>query len=77
MAEPKLNDCHAARDSDLVFSQYARRALIFGASGAAIGLGIDALLDRASPAAATGAGRVLTRPRVARSVTGVAVQWRW
>jgi hypothetical protein len=40
---------HAARDSDLSFSQYAYGALIFGAIGAGAGLSIDALFNRASP----------------------------
>src|SRR5512145_301996 len=40
---------NAVRDSDLVFSQYARGALIFGAMGAGLGLGVDALLARVSP----------------------------
>jgi hypothetical protein len=68
---------HAVRDSDLVLSQYARGALIFGAIGTGIGLGVDALLDRASPAAATAAKRVLIRPRVGRNVTSITVQWCW
>ena len=35
---------HAVRDSDLVFTQYARGELVFGAIGAGIGVGVDALL---------------------------------
>jgi hypothetical protein len=38
---------HAVRDSDLSFGQYAYGALVFGAVGAGVGLGVDALLDRA------------------------------
>jgi hypothetical protein len=67
---------HAVRDSDLVFSQYARGALIFGAIGAGVGLGVDALLDRTA-----GPGvkprRVMIVPSVWRDVTGVVVKWRW
>src|SRR5258708_39595045 len=40
---------HAVRDSDLTFSQYAYGGLIFGAVGAGIGVGVDALLSRAMP----------------------------
>jgi hypothetical protein len=67
---------HAVRDSDLGSSQYVRGALIFGAIGAGAGVGIDALLQRASPAAVT-QRRVVIAPTVWRKVTGVAVQWRW
>jgi hypothetical protein len=67
---------HAVRDSDLVFSQYARGALIFGAIGAGVGLGIDALLDRtAGPAVKP--RRVLIVPAFWRDVAGVVVKWRW
>src|SRR6185503_10504469 len=41
---------HAVRDSDLGFRQYAYGALVFGAIGAGAGLGVDALLNRVSPA---------------------------
>ena len=67
---------YAVRDSDLVFSQYARGALIFGAMGAGIGLGIDALFNRAPGPAAT-PPRVLMAPTVWRDVAGVVVKWRW
>ena len=40
---------HAVRDSELTFGQYARGALIFGALGAGLGLGIDALFNHGSP----------------------------
>ena len=40
---------HAVRDSDLTFGQYAYGALIFGAIGAGVGVGVDALLSRALP----------------------------
>lgn len=36
---------HAVRDSDLNFGQYARGALVFGAIGARVGLGADALFS--------------------------------
>jgi hypothetical protein len=68
---------HAVRDSDLVFSQYARGALIFGAIGAGAGLGVDALLDRQSPGPGATPRRVLIAPTVWREVAGVVVRWRW
>ncbi len=68
---------HAVRDSDLVFSQYARGALVFGAIGAAVGLGVDALLNRASPGPAVTPRRVSIAPTVWRDVAGVVVTWRW
>jgi hypothetical protein len=58
---------HAVRDSDLSFGQYSRSALIFGAMGAGIGLGVDALLHR----------RVVISPTLSRRVAGVGVLWRW
>jgi hypothetical protein len=66
---------HAVRDSDLVFSQYARGALIFGAIGAGVGLGADALFYRAS--AGLPPRRVLIVPRVWHDVAGVVVRYRW
>ena len=68
---------HAVRDSDLVFSQYAYGALVFGAIGAGVGLGIDALLNRASPAPGARLRGVTIAPAIRRNVTGVAVRWRW
>jgi hypothetical protein len=68
---------HAVRDSDLVFSQYARGALVFGAIGAGVGLGIDALLNRASPPPGVGPRRVVLAPAFGRNVAGVVVKWRW
>lgn len=68
---------HAVRDSDLVFSQYARGALIFGAIGAGVGLGIDALLNRSSPAPGVTPKRVMIAPTVWRDVAAVSVKWRW
>ena len=68
---------YAVRDSDLVFSQYARGALIFGAIGAGVGLGVDALFDR-SPGPALGPPRrVSIAPNIWRHVAGVIVKWRW
>jgi hypothetical protein len=66
---------HAVRDSDLVFSQYARGALVFGALGAGIGLGVDALLNRAMPDPGR-TPRVVIAPTVWRGVAVVA-KWRW
>jgi hypothetical protein len=68
---------HATRDSDLVFSQYARGALIFGAIGAGVGVGVDALLNRRSPGGGVSPRRVLIAPAVGVHFTGVAVKWRW
>ena len=66
---------HAVRDSDLVFSQYARGALVFGAIGFGVGLGVDALIYRQS----TGVQprRVLIAPTVWHDVAGVTVKYRW
>jgi hypothetical protein len=67
---------HAGRDSDLGFSQYADGGLVFGALGAGVGVGVDALLDRVS----SGPGaprRVRIAPTVWRGVRGVVVNWRW
>ena len=66
---------HAAIDTELGFVEYSYGALAFGAIGAGVGLGIDALLNRASP----GPGvkirprRVLIAPTVWRDVAGVVV----
>jgi hypothetical protein len=68
---------YAVRDSDLVFSQYARSALIFGAIGAGVGLGIDALLSRSSGIPGVPPRRVSIAPTVWRDVRSVAVKWRW
>jgi hypothetical protein len=68
---------HAVRDSDLVFSQYARGALMFGAIGAGAGLGLDALLSRASSAPGVPPSRVVIAPAVWRSVAGLVVKWIW
>ena len=67
---------HAVRDSELEFTQYAQGALIFGAMGAGIGLGIDALLYRAP--SVRGVQRPVTiTPAIWRRVGGVVVRWRW
>ena len=58
---------HAVRDSDLTFSQYSRSAIIFGAMGAGIGLGVDALFNR----------RVVFSPTLSSDVRGLRVAWRW
>ena len=68
---------HGVRDSDLVFSQYARGALVFAAIGAGAGLGIDALFSHVSPGPTVTSRRVLIAPVVWRDVAGVAVKWRW
>lgn len=68
---------HAVRDSDLGFGQYAYGALVFGAVGAGVGLGVDALLNRASPGPGVTPRRVLIAPTAWRDVAGVVVKWRW
>jgi hypothetical protein len=69
---------HAVRDSDLVFSQYARGALIFRAIGAGAGLGVDALFYRAPLQVPGTALRPLSiSPVVWRDVGGVIVNWSW
>jgi hypothetical protein len=67
---------HAVRDSDLDFSQYARPALIFGAIGAGVGLGVDAMCNRASPGPGVTPRRVWIAAAVWRGVAGVVVKWR-
>ena len=67
---------HATRDSDLTFSQYARGALIFGAMGAGIGLGVDALLNR-TPRPGTTPRRILISPAVWRDIASVRVKFGW
>ena len=68
---------HAVRDSDLEVGQYAYGALVFGAIGAGVGLGVDALLNRRSPAPGATPRRVAIAPTVWRNVRGVVVKWRW
>jgi hypothetical protein len=67
---------HATSDSELGFTQYAQGALIFGAMGAGIGVGIDALLDRAAGPGAKPRPVSIT-PAIWRRVGGVVVNWRW
>jgi hypothetical protein len=66
---------HAVRDSDLVASQYAGGALIFGAFGAGLGLGVDALLSHVSPRPGTQPRRLRFVPAIGRGVAGLAVTW--
>lgn len=68
---------YAVRDSDLTFGQYAHGALIFGAMGAGVGLGVDALLNRAPQAPGVPPRRVFITPTVWRRLAGVVVKWRW
>jgi len=68
---------HAVRDSELGATQYAYGALIFGGIGAGIGLGVDALLNRAIPGPGVTPGRVFITPTVWRDVAGVVVKLRW
>jgi RsiW-degrading membrane proteinase PrsW (M82 family) len=67
---------HAVRDTEGL-GQYAHGALIFGAMGAGVGLGIDALLNRAPSAPGAIQRRVLITPTVWRHLGGVVVRLRW
>ena len=68
---------HAVRDSDLTAGQYAYGAVVMGAIGAAIGLGIDALIHgSSSPRPAVTRLRLVFAPAVGR-VTGLSVRWGW
>jgi hypothetical protein len=68
---------HLVRDSDLTASQYARGAIVFGAIGAGIGLGIDAAFYRTATGRPVTPRRMLVAPAVWRNVASVAVKWRW
>jgi len=68
---------HAVRDSDLGFDQYAYGALVFAGIGAAVGLSVDALLNRQWLVPPKTDPRVLIAPRVWHDAAGVAVRWRW
>jgi hypothetical protein len=68
---------HVVRDSDLTFGQYAYGAVVFGAIGAAAGVGLDALLSRSSPAPSTSPPRVAIAANVRRNVKAVVVKFRW
>jgi hypothetical protein len=68
---------HAVRDSDLTAGQYARGALVFGALGAGAGLGVDALLNRASSIPLASPRRLTIAPAFWRNVSGVLVRWKW
>jgi hypothetical protein len=68
---------HAVRDSDLRLSQYAYGALVFGALGVGAGIGVDALLNRASPRPRVKSRRMVIVPTVFRDLKGLMVQWKW
>jgi hypothetical protein len=68
---------HAVRDSDLGLSQYAYGAVVFGALGAGVGVGLDALLDRASPGPRLTRRRMVIAPMVWRDLRGLAFRWKW
>jgi len=68
---------YATRDSELGVEQYAYGALVFGGIGAGVGVGVDALLTRASRGPRAARRRLLIAPTVWRDVAGVAVKWRW
>jgi hypothetical protein len=67
----------ASIDTELGFVEYSYGALAFGGIGAGVGLGIDALLNRASTRPGVTRRRVLIAPTVWRNVAGVVVKWRW
>jgi hypothetical protein len=50
---------------------------IFGAIGAGVGVGVDALLNLAMPGMGAKPRRVLIAPTVWRHVGGVVIKWRW
>ena len=68
---------YATRDSELGVEQYAYGALVFGGIGAGVGVGVDALLTRASRGPGAARRRLLIAPTVWRDVAGVVVKWRW
>jgi hypothetical protein len=68
---------HAVRDSDLTAGQYARGALVFGAIGAGAGLGLDALLNRATSIPLAPPRPLTIAPAFWRGVSGVVVRWKW
>jgi hypothetical protein len=68
---------HAVRDSDLTFGQYARGSIIFGAFGAGIGVGIDALLQRSPSPQPVASPRISIAPALWRGVTSVTVNCSW
>jgi len=68
---------HAVRDSDLTAGPYARGALVFGALGAGAGVGVDALLNRASSIPLAAPPRLTIAPAFWRNVSGVLVRWKW
>lgn len=67
---------HAVRDTEGA-GQDAQGALIFGAMGAGVGLGVDALLNRAPSASGATPRRLLITPTVWRHLGGVVVRLRW
>jgi hypothetical protein len=68
---------HVVRDSDLTFAQYARGAAIFGAIGAGVGVGVDALMNRAPFTSPTARQHLRIAPAIWRDVAGVTFLWRW
>jgi hypothetical protein len=68
---------HASIDSELGFVEYSYGALVFGGIGAGVGLGVDALLNRALPRPGVTRRRLVIAPTVWRDVAGVVVKWRW
>jgi hypothetical protein len=59
---------YALRDSDLTVGQYAYGAAVYGAIGAGIGLGVDALFSRTSPRPLGKQPRLLFAPAVGSGV---------
>lgn len=67
---------YALRDSDLTIGQYTYGAVVCGAIGAGIGLGVDALFSRSSPRTTGSQRRLLFAPGVGR-VNGLTLKWQW
>jgi hypothetical protein len=68
---------HLTRDSDLDAGSYAHGALVIGGLGAAVGLGIDALLSRRPGVAGRSPRRLAVGPRLSRKSAGIGVNIRW
>jgi hypothetical protein len=68
---------YATRDSELGVEQYSYAALVFGGIGAGVGLGVDALLNRAAKVPVGSPRRIAVSTKVSRKAAGVGVTMRW
>ncbi len=68
---------YATRDSELGVEQYSYAALVFGGIGAGVGLGVDALLNRAAKVPVGSPRRIAIKTRVSRKAAGVRVSMNW